>query len=129
RDADRVEPGIDSTAQLQSACPSIRPAGIPRAAPLGTHLAKRRPNEPGLARQGDDMKSRPTTVRIALLAACAALATPALAADPAPMTRAEERAYRADLETERERLEQALSRVTDRADFAGAIEAEGYRLA
>lgn len=75
------------------------------------------------------MKSRPTTVRIALLAACAALATPALAADPAPMTRAEERAYRADLETERERLEQALSRVTDRADFAGAIEAEGYRLA
>lgn len=67
--------------------------------------------------------------RIAVLALCAAFAQSAMAADPRPMSRAEERAYRADLEKERERLESALSRVTDRAGFAAAIEAEGYRLA
>ncbi len=75
------------------------------------------------------MTPRQSLVRIALVAGMAALAAPALGADPAPMTRAEERAYRADLETERERLEQALSRVTDRSEFARAIEEEGYRLA
>lgn len=75
------------------------------------------------------MTPRPYLARIALAAACAALAAPALSADPVPMTRAEERAYRADLEQERDRLEQALSRVTERADFAAAIVAEGYRLA
>lgn len=67
--------------------------------------------------------------RLTLLALGLALAWPAFAADPAPMTRAEERAYRADLETERERLERELSRVTDRSQFAAAIEAQGYRLA
>lgn len=77
------------------------------------------------------MTPRPSTAHIALIAACAALAIPVtgLCADRAPMTCAEERAYRAELDQERERLEQALSRVTDRAGFAAAIEAEGYRLA
>lgn len=65
----------------------------------------------------------------AALALCTAFAQSAIAADPRPMNRAEERAYRADLERERERLESALSRVTDRTGFAAAIEAEGYRLA
>jgi hypothetical protein len=50
-------------------------------------------------------------------------------ADPAPMTRAEERSYRRQLEDERERLESALSRVTERTGFAAAIEAQGYRIA
>jgi hypothetical protein len=73
---------------------------------------------------------RPISIlaRTAILAASAAFATSALAADQ-PMTRAEERAYRAELEKERERLEQVLSRVTDRSEFASAIVAEGYRLA
>lgn len=66
---------------------------------------------------------------VVLLAFCAGLASPASAADPAPMTRAEERAYRAGLEQERERLESELSRVTERTGFAAAIEAQGYRLA
>ena len=65
---------------------------------------------------------RPISIlaRTAILAASAAFATSALAADQ-PMTRAEERAYRAELEKERERLEQVLSRVTDRSEFASAI--------
>jgi len=65
----------------------------------------------------------------AVVVLCAVLAEPALAAEPVPMSRAEERAYRADLDEERDRLERELSRVTERAGFAAAIEAQGYRLA
>jgi hypothetical protein len=75
------------------------------------------------------MQSRPLSLRIALIATCVAVSGPALSGDPPPMTRAEERAWRAGLEKERERLEQVLSRVTDRSDFAAAIMAEGYKLA
>src|SRR3546814_7314404 len=58
--------------------------------------------------------------RATLLALCAGLMQSAFAADPAPMNRAEERAYRADLEKERDRLESELSRVTERTGFAAA---------
>lgn len=77
------------------------------------------------------MKQPLPYARAAVVALGVALAWPATAAaaEPAPMSRDQERAYRAELEKERELLERELSRVTDRGDFAAAIEAQGYRIA
>src|SRR5690606_28831749 len=128
RDADRVEPGIDSRAPDAIGVPARGRDWRHSAAGVGTQLARPGRNAPGRPGEGDVMRPISILARTAILAASAAFATSALAADQ-PMTRAEERAYRAELEKERERLEQVLSRVTDRSEFASAIVAEGYRLA